>query len=89
MDNNPYFTNKMNLGERTRKLHDSTTKKDEESMKAGFHGYKSYPEMDKEYSSLLQNKNKGCLHGTALFRPKGSLSRCVVYWSEKDVMDST
>ena len=42
----------MNLGERTRKLHDSTTKKDEESMKAGFHGYKSYPEMDKEYSSL-------------------------------------
>ena len=58
MDNNPYFTNKMNLGERTRKLHDSTTKKDEESMKAGFHGYKSYPEMDKEYSSLLQNKNK-------------------------------
>ena len=58
MDNNPYFTNKLNLGERTRKLHDSTTKKDEESMKAGFHGYKSYPEMDKEYDTLLQNKTK-------------------------------
>ena len=55
MDNNPYFSPQMNLSERTRNLHNSNNDNNR-AVQQNYHGFSSYPEMDKEYQNLLQQK---------------------------------
>ena len=55
MDNNPYFSPRMNLSERTRNLHNSNNDNNR-AVQQNYHGFSSYPEMDKEYQNLLQQK---------------------------------
>ena len=55
MENNPYLSNNMNLSDRTRNLH-NLSQNNQESLKANYHGYNTYPEMDNEYASLLKQK---------------------------------
>ena len=56
MENSPYLSPQMNLAERIRKLNNSS-RDNEESLKGNYHGTNSYPEMDKEYTRLLNQKN--------------------------------
>lgn len=55
MDNNPYNIHYMNITERTRQLH-KTSKEKDESIKEKFHGFLSRPEMDMEYTELMNQK---------------------------------
>ena len=56
MDSNPYFSPQMSVAERTRNLH-HTFNDNNEATKQNYHGFSSNPEMDRDYESLLQQKN--------------------------------
>ena len=59
MDNNPYFSPQITLTERTRNLHHLNNDSNN-AVKQNYHGFSSYPEMDKDYQNLLrQKRNKG------------------------------